>query len=159
MAEEQRHLMARRGEEAEIVPLTKSGLDVDEYDTSGEAVMELTLPNGQPAIDPVDGKPVTITLVGADSEVYRKSFRATINRAMAKRTRKVSTVEETEVDAINTLARCTMAWKGLAMRGQILECNFENARMLYTTYRWIKEQVDGFVTDRANFTGTSSTDF
>lgn len=61
------------------------------------------------------------------------------------------TAEEIEESALRQLSICTVSWKGVKLDGQELECNPDNAYMLYSRLPWLKEQVDEFVGDRANF--------
>lgn len=99
------------------------------------------------------GEPVQIQLAGVDSDAYRKAQRRVTNMRLNSRRGMAPklTAEEMEAEALDILARCTMAWTGIVENGKVLECNYENARKLYSTYPWIKDQVDAFVNDRANF--------
>jgi len=47
--------------------------------------------------------------------------------------------------------RCTLAWRGIVYEGEALECNPGNARRLYAALPWLREQVEAFIADRANF--------
>lgn len=106
--------------------------------------------NGAVALDK-DGKPITITLLGSDSAVYRKAQNKNLNRRLAKRNVKLS-AEELQAESIETLAACTVAWSGFFDKaGQPIACNAEAARALYTRFSAIREQADNFVNDRANF--------
>ena len=101
---------------------------------------------------PVTGEPldVKIKLAGVDSDYYKKELRKQQNRKFKKGFRKMS-AEELEADTIELLVACTLDWEGVELEGQALECNAENARKIYKRFPWIKEQVDNFINDRANF--------
>ena len=97
--------------------------------------------------------PVQIQLAGVDSDIYRKAQRRITNMRLSSK-RGMSpklTAEEMEAEALDILARCTMAWTGIVENGKSVPCDYDNARKLYATYPWIREQVDAFVNDRANF--------
>jgi hypothetical protein len=114
---------------------------------------------------------IFITLLGRDSKDYRR-VQSAQNRKRTERMTKggvfkpaVVTSEEIEQNTIELLSACTKAWRSVAgeestdtisIGGQAFTCTTENAAMLYTKYPWIKEQVDAFVSDRANFMKGSS---
>jgi len=101
---------------------------------------------------PVTGEPldVRIKLAGIDSDYYKKELRKQQNKKFKKGFRKLS-AEELEADTIELLVACTLDWEGVELEGQALECNPENVRKIYKRFPWIKEQVDNFINDRANF--------
>lgn len=127
--------------------LTKNGVQTAtlrlEHPVTGE---ELTL------VSPTTGEeiPVTITLAGMDSETFRHAQNAIANRRINGRRKKIS-VEELNRESIEILARCTLGWQGIVMDGQELSSDVENAVKVYTRFPWIKEQVDAFTSDRANY--------
>lgn len=93
-----------------------------------------------------DGSPITITLLGRDSDTFVKQENANTNRRLAQGSRLKLTAEALKSEAISLLARCTVAWDFDE------DCTYENARELYTRFPAIKEQADEFISDRANFT-------
>lgn len=109
-----------------------------------------------------DGKPVTITLVGPDSD---QAFRETceiIDRERAAQMRSASEradagegpgFEDEYRRATEMLVRRTVAWEGLALDGKALDCNPETVRMVYNRWRWIREQAMGHIQDRESFFG------
>ena len=128
--------------------------DLDTVATSNEGA-DLHL------LHPGNGEPVgiTITLAGPDSDVFKKArYRArnTTRQMMMKRGGKVKTAEEEEQEDIEGYAGCTLAWDGVEEHGKKLKCTRDNAIHLYTRYPWIREQVNFFIGDRANFTKPSS---
>ena len=101
---------------------------------------------------PVTGEPleVKIKLAGVDSDYYKKELRRQQNKRFKKGFRKMN-AEELESETIELLVACTLDWEGVELEGQTLECNPENVRKIYKQFPWIKEQVDNFINDRANF--------
>ena len=101
---------------------------------------------------PVTGEPleVKIKLAGIDSDYYKKELRRQQNKRFKKGFRKMN-AEELESETIELLVACTLDWDGVELEGQALECNPENVRKVYKQFPWIKEQVDNFINDRANF--------
>jgi hypothetical protein len=109
-------------------------------------------------LHPATGEPIgaKITLAGIDSQIYRKAQRALSNKRLKQLVgrgvvNRTPTVEEFEYETIEMLAKCTLAWEGIVWEGKELQCNFENAKMLYTKLIWLRDQVDAFINDRANF--------
>lgn len=114
------------------------------------AKLELTDANGA-AVLKADGTPLTITLLGKDSDVWVKAENAARNRRLAQGPRMKLTAEALESEAISALAKVTVAWDFDE------PCTYEAAVRLYTRFPLIREQVDLFVGDRANFTKASPT--
>lgn len=128
-------------------PFDLSKLDTSEAAETG-AVLDV--------LHPTENTPlgIKITLAGADSDIYRK----TINKSVNKRVQRMKpgqsmpfTAEEQEESGITLLAACTLSWEGVLVDGQELPCDKENAKALYRRFPWIREQVDQFIGDRANF--------
>ena len=126
--------------------------DLSKLDTSGAAETGAVLE----VLHPTENTPlgIKITLAGADSDVYRKM----VNKSVNKRLQRIKpgqtipfTAEEQEESGLNLLAVCTLSWEGVVVEGEALPCTKENAKMVYQRFPWIKEQVDQFIGDRANF--------
>lgn len=101
-----------------------------------------------------DGKPVTITLLGSDSDEYQKQDRANNKARLAKAQRSrrfIPTPEELEADNVALLAAVTTGWSGIVVNGEAPECNTTQAAKLYKEQLWVREQVNEFVSDRSNF--------
>jgi hypothetical protein len=103
-----------------------------------------------------DRKPMTIRLVGRDSKRFRRKEAEILNRTMAKQSRKAS-VESSEENGIELLAACTIGWSGIAFGGEEVAFSEKAAAELYAKpgYKWIREQVDRFIAERANFFPTA----
>lgn len=112
--------------------------------------VELTNPANEAPLLDSDGNPVWIEVHGADSDVYRNAMRFHTNRKMAKKSNK-QTMEEVEAATCKILAASTVGWSGLGVNGQPLEFSEKAAEKLYLEHLWIREQVDAFINERANF--------
>lgn len=125
-------------------------MDLTELNISAAGSSELVLRHPATGEDLKDGdNPVTIVLLGKDSKEYRAAVAKTANSRL--RNRKVQTVEQAQQDGIDLLAAVTVGWSGIAENGEPLECTEKEVKRVYREYAWIREQVDEFVDDRANF--------
>jgi len=96
--------------------------------------------------------PMTITVVGIDSDRFKSASRRVQNARAARargRRQQQPTAEELDADNIQILVECTLGWN-LTLGGK-LEFTPENARRVYRDYEWIQEQVDFFIGERRNF--------
>jgi hypothetical protein len=98
-----------------------------------------------------DKSPMTISLLGRDSEPYRRTSRATANKNL-KAGRAAPKVEKFEQDGVELLAAVTTGWN-IQFGNEMLEFSPAKVRDLYADpeYRWVYEQVDEFVAERSNF--------
>jgi len=126
-----------------------SKLDVKEAADRG-ADMVLRHPATGEELFADDGTPIVFKLLGSDSQEYRRMVRMTANKNL-KQGRQTPTVERFEQNGVELLVAVTVGWSGVQVNGEMLEFSPANARQLYTDYRWIQEQVDQFVAERANF--------
>lgn len=97
---------------------------------------------------------IRIKLAGTDSQRWQKAERAFTNKRLAQLARKgnlTMSAEEVEARGVALLAAVTLEWEGLTLNGQVWQCSEENAKQLYRTQAWIREQADSFVAERANF--------
>lgn len=129
-------------------------MDLAQLDTSPAAnageKMELRGPNQAPVLK-ADNTPVTITLLGQDSDTFIKTKNAQGNRFLKQRGKATVTMEGSEADGVALLAKCTVGWDGIVVDGAELPCTYENAVALYNRFKFIREQADEFVAERANF--------
>lgn len=125
------------------------------------AVMHLNGPDGAPLYqDPVgdaDPEPVTITLLGDDSDALIRMDRQNTNAVLRGSGPQAMTAELSEAKNINRLARATVGWSGIQVGGETIEWSEEAAKGLYRRFRWIRQQANQFVSDRANFSKASPT--
>lgn len=115
------------------------------------ATLQLRDPITDEVLTDNDGNPVTITLYGRDSSVYRQAENREANKRLSKRKFK-ATKEQLDASGLEILAACTKDWSGIEWEGELMSCSQDNARKLYKAAPWVREQVDEFVDDRANFT-------
>ena len=94
---------------------------------------------------------ITITLVGEDSGLHRRAVANIANRRAKNGFRKNATLEEIQADNISVLASCTIGWNDIQVDGEDWSCSYDKAVALYTRFAWIREQVEQFIADRANY--------
>ena len=92
----------------------------------------------------------TITLIGTDSKAFRDLAKQRATAAL-KRTKEEQEDYDSDASLIEMLAKCTLAWSGIEEGAKAVEFSQENAVKMYSKYQWLKEQVDRFIGDRANF--------
>jgi hypothetical protein len=111
------------------------------------------------------GGPVRIRLLGVDSTQYRSATRETVRKRLAKRAASGSAqtplsgddMDEVERDTLDLLVTCTVGWENvMTPQGEAIPCGPDNARALFESYPVIREQVEAFIGNRANFTRASS---
>jgi len=100
-----------------------------------------------------------IELYSSDSGIARRhNFNVARRRinATGRNQRIRFTPEELEAEGIDLLVALTSAWHLVGFDGEPLNVSFnaDEARDLYKN-TWVREQVDDFVVDRANFTPPS----
>jgi len=135
-------------------------LDVIDTKTRSESGVPMTVKalDGSPLKNSTGGA-VTITVKGPDSADYTRLLRAQIKKRMARSG--VPTDEqmaEDETDLIELLAACTTGWSGMLDRNaqEPVPFTVEACRQLYRSFPVIRDQVDNFIANRANFTLASS---
>ena len=106
---------------------------------------------------PDKSKPVTVSIVGMDSEQFRTRHRAIINRRLNAGKKAKITAEEIEAESIDTIAACITGWQYVGLDKKALDFSKANAKVLLTRLPWLREQLDEAIADRANFLKTSPT--
>lgn len=129
-------------------------LDPKEQANEG-AMLELRDPNGAPMLKP-DGEPVTITLLGTDSDTFQKASNAQTNRHLRSKGQVLVTAESALSDHINLLAKITVDWDGIGIGEPETLFTEDAAKKLYRV-NFIREQVERFIADRGNFIKASPT--
>ena len=102
------------------------------------AAMEVLHPTSNVPLKDDQDNPITITLIGQDSDKVKKRQRLEMNKRLKAGRRSTMTAEELEE-------------QGIKLDGQLLDCTADNAMKVYKRVPWLREQVDSFVGDRANF--------
>lgn len=130
-----------------------SKLDTSEAAAKG-AKLELRHPNTGEVLRHDDGRPFTITLVGRDSEKFMSLARAQSDRRLQQtlRSRQPALTAAVEKDDTELLVNATLEWD-IIFDGKPAENSAKAYREVYSNpgYRWLREQVDEFIGNRANF--------
>lgn len=131
-------------------------MDLSQFDTAelanAGAVLELRGPTGEPLIQDDGVTPVSITLLGEDSDVVTKANNIATNQFLrAGPNGQGITAEISKANEIAKFAKATVEWSGIVVDKKPLECTPENAKALYRRFPWIRDQVRAFIADRANF--------
>lgn len=128
-------------------------MDLAALDASKEdgALLALRHPGNGSVLKTADEKPISLTVVGTDSEIYRSAMRALTNKRLTQVRRDPVTAEEIESEATSMLANCVTGWSGIVLDGQPLQFSKANVVVIFSRLRWVREQVEAFVNDRANF--------
>lgn len=122
-------------------------LDVTSAANQG-AVMQVTHPATG---DDLEG--TTVTLLGSDSDLYRKEMKKRAEQSLnqkSSRNKKVD-LDEAQRKGAELLAKLTTGWTGIFEGKTEIECKFDNCVKMYLKYPWLREQVETFISDRGNF--------
>lgn len=103
-----------------------------------------------------DGHPQTITVYGQDGTTFERAKMAKINARMKTRRTKI-TAEELKEESIDILVLATKSWDIVDDDGVPIPFTKENVRQLYVQFPRVKEQVDQWMAEEANFGPASST--
>lgn len=98
----------------------------------------------------VDGQKVQITVLGAESSKARQLIDSFSRKALSSRNQQMSPDRAKEFQ-IELLTACTVSWANVQLNGQMLEPTKDNIMMMYRDYPWLRQQVDAFMSNRANF--------
>jgi hypothetical protein len=132
--------------------------DISKLDTLSLAEEGVTMPVVHPRTrEPVkdsEGKHVTVTLLGKNSDTARATFRRISDRATERAMRGMKpSSEDRERDDAEFLTACTKAWGFSQMDGEAFPCTPSNALRLWSDprFRWLRDQAMSFVMDEGNF--------
>jgi hypothetical protein len=127
--------------------LSESGVDMQVKSLKGDILKDK------------DGNPVTLHLLGPDSDKYRAMTRAQVRKRFSRMSTADAgkdTFAEDEADALAILVACTVGWSGInTTKGEPIPCDADTVRALYTNFPAIRDQADVFMATRANFTKAS----
>lgn len=137
-------------------------MDLNSLDIVKEAAKGATLELHHPVTGDVltytaaDGtkKPMTLVLIGKDSEDFRHRQRQLIDkrvkRQMRNRGNSSPSTEDMEREGMSLLATAVCGGT-VFLDGAEIPVTSDNAADLFTRFPWMREQADAFVEDRANF--------
>ena len=100
-------------------------------------------------------RPVTITVAGTYSSVYRGALNRQRDRLVKLRRAKL-TGDMVEEQQLELMAACVLAWDGFFIGAEPVKCTRENVKQVLATVPWIREQVDEAMGDHEGFTRRSS---
>jgi len=98
-----------------------------------------------------------ITVVGADSDIYRakQNEQRRRNIANVNRTKSLAqTLGNAEADAIELIVAATSGWRG---KDAMAEYSPKECDRIYTEFPQIREQADRAIGERANFLPSAAT--
>lgn len=125
------------------------------------ARMTINHPNTGLPIRDAKGDVAWIDLYSNDSQIAVKARRLITNSRLRMRNRDAVDAERLEIEGTELLADLTVGWNLLAPDGSKIDVPYsrQNAIELYSDHAipWLREQVDTFVGNRANFSRASST--
>jgi hypothetical protein len=128
------------------------GLDLSGLETNAkqEGMLDILHPATQVAIG------MKLRLASPDSEHYRKLVQTMKNKNMAilqRKGNKILSAEAVEESTTAVLAGAVLGFVGDPPNwgGAPLECDAETMRMVFDKFPWIREQIDEYLGDRANF--------
>jgi len=142
-----------------------SDLNLSDEADHGSKMSVLHPVNRTPLIA-ADGEPVTLTLVGTESDIYINTVNKNRddNIEELRRRAKFSSAAD-DYKGAKLLAKCTLGWHGIpkgwldgSKDEDVAEFSYDNAVMLYNNrgVRWLREQADEYIADRSNFLKASS---
>jgi len=130
-----------------------NGLDLAALDTKKGAEEGFQLELRHPTTKKPLG--IWIHVLGSDSDAYRAHMdevERQISKAVIDERRTDFTHEEKQAREIEHLIAVTRGWSdNITLDGAKLSFSQDAARKLYARFRWIREQLDKAVHDRANF--------
>lgn len=136
-------------------PKANGGIDLADFtsDKAGTAVLELRHPKTGDVIRHEDGRPYTVTLLSNQSDEFLAVARQQEDRRRAAmlRTRQLVSTVATEKDAVELLVAVTKSWDIKFGDDKSSAPKPENYRACYTKVGWLRQQVDEFVGNVANF--------
>lgn len=97
--------------------------------------------------------PMTVRILGEQSEAFQKAQRVITNRRLAARGRGKVSAEEIEAESLETLCKCIIGWSNIFLSGKKLEFSYANALQLMGDRRfaWLRKQIDEAIGDESNF--------
>lgn len=114
-------------------------------------------PYDGPMVDNLE-EPIGLYVVGSDSEEFAARERWLIDQRIKRaealqQGKKVDTLkaETLAEESINTLVACIKGFRNVELNGRKLEHLPNDARLLLTTLKWVRDFLDREIVNRANF--------
>lgn len=126
-------------------------MDIGQFAINFEGVwMDLRHPVTGDVLQDDAGNTARIMVVGTDSHQYTKILRESTNRRLRQGSRRMP-AEEIEAEQVDMLVSCTLDVRGIDFEGEPVTVGgirkiYENQQL-----RWIRDQVDAFISKRSNF--------
>jgi len=139
-------------------------MDLSVFDSTRKAEegseLHLRSPHGELLyIDDVErSRPVTLTLLGADSRSFQRRQHALVAQRINRRVGAgIQTMQirpgELEEDRIELMVCATRSWTNVVIDGEEWPCDEKHVRDFYSRFPCFLEQADQFINDRANYLG------
>ena len=119
-------------------------MNIKEFYTLDTA--ELTVINPK-TYEPTD---IRIEILSPDSFAYKKVL-IKMSKKFKDKLNSSESILDDEANLIDFLVAVTKSWKNVELDHQALECTEENVRHVYTHCSDIREQVNVFLGNKANF--------
>ena len=116
-------------------------MDLSKVVINNTAPCEIYLPDGSKS-------DIIIEMYGIDSKERQVAFKNSMDK-LPKGSQ--PTAEDLELRGLDLLAGCIASWKNIMEGKKKVECNETNKLAILTQHKWLREQVDKFCADRANF--------
>lgn len=133
-------------------------MDLSELSVSSEASdMPLVHPGTGEVLVDEKGVPVTLKVISTDNEAYKKVERKIQNKRLKDRSlvrnNKINiTMDQIEEETTLRAVTCIVGWSSnLELGGKKLVYSPASAERLIRELSWVREQVEEYATDRANF--------
>lgn len=114
----------------------------------------------QPLRNRATGEAAYVDIMSADSEAGRRHQRATLNKRLSARARKIS-AEEIEAENVELLVALMRDWRLVTLAGDAIDVPFaeNDARemLLDPNLGWLRTQIDAFAGDLGNFQTQTAT--
>ncbi len=104
-------------------------------------------------VNPITGEKTDcyIEVMGVDSKAFREAKRQSQRKAVEVAKKEDSSLDVDEITA-GMLADVTVGWRGFTSKGKAVKFSKKAAKELYANSPDIANQVDLFMSKRANFT-------
>jgi len=128
-------------------------MDLKHISANETATLDLMHPLKDEVLTADNGDPMSITVYGPETNRYKKAIFDMRRKLLLE---KATSFEDGEKFALEMLVAVTVDWH-LQLDGKNPKCEANTIRKLYVDQPWIKDQVDKFVHERANFLSVAST--